>query len=269
MSPHCGNIHLLDIDYSPTSIYDVSMRHPQNNFQIVHEYLKQQCRTNLSKVTRMLFSRRLAAFAATAAIASGSLAACGSPSSSSSPPSSSVAGAGSEPGQAGLPPGQGGFAIHSSTTQFNSAQQGIAGSMEGVVDGLTLTAVGTGSGGVAGGFSGQGGFCAPFGMVGTSASGRLGGVPFTVHLTSCQASSDGSTVTGTYTGEWGSRSINVTVTENLASDQARNGNDGGMGTDLPTFAGTIGSQNITGSVTMPETFATQGPNQVTGSITVS
>ena len=107
-------------------------------------------------------------------------------------------------------------------------------------------------------------------MVGTSASGTLGGVPFTVHLTSCQASSDDSSVTGTYTGEWGSRSINVAVTENSASDEARNGNDGGMDTDLPTFAGTIGSQNVTGSVTMPaETFATQGPNQVTGSITVS
>lgn len=56
---------------------------------------------------------------------------------------------------------------------------------------------------------------------------------------------------------------------NLASDQARNGPDGGMGTYLPTFAGTIGSQNVSGSVTMPETFATQGTNQLTGSITVS
>src|ERR1022692_3127306 len=120
----------------------------------------------------MMFSGRLAAFATTAAIAGGCLAGCGSspspspsPSSSSSP-SSSAAGAGSQPGQAGLPPGQGSFAIHSSTTQFNSAQQGITGSMEGEVDGLALTAVGHGSGGVAGGFAGQGGYCGSFGMVG-------------------------------------------------------------------------------------------------------
>jgi hypothetical protein len=137
------------------------------------------------------------------------------------------------------------------------------------VDGLALTAVGHGSGGVAGGFAGQGGYCGSFGMVGTSASGTLGGVSFTVQLASCQASQNGSTLTNTYTGNWGGRSINVVVTENLASDEARNGNDGGMGTDLPTFAGTIGSQNVSGGVTMPETFATQGTNQLTGSITVS
>lgn len=220
----------------------------------------------------MMFTGRLAAFAATAAIASGCLAGCGSSTPSSTPQSSSssAAGAGSQPGQAGLPRGQGSFAIHSSTTQFNSAQQGITGSMQGQVDDLALTAVGHGSGGVAGGFAGQGGYCGTFGMVGTTtASGTLGGVPFTIQLASCQASQNGSTLSITYTGDWGGRSINVVVTENLASDEARNGNDGGMGTDLPTFAGTIGSQTVSGSVTMPETFATAGTNQLTGSITVS
>ena len=129
--------------------------------------------------------------------------------------------------------------------------------------------MGHGSGGVPGGFAGQGNDCSPFGTPGTSASGTLSGVSFTIKLASCQASQDGSTVTATYTGDWGSRSVNVAVSDNVASDEARNGNNGIGGTFLPTFTGTIGSQNVSGSVTMPDPFATSGPNQVTGSITVS
>lgn len=216
----------------------------------------------------MMFSWRLAAFAATAAIAGGFLAGCGSSAPSSS--SSAAAEAAAQPGKAGLPPGQSSFAIHSSTTAFNSGQQGITGSMSGEIDGLALTAVGHGTGGVAGGFAGEGGYCGTFGMAGTTtATGTLGGVAFTVELASCQASQNGDILTNTYTGNWGGRAINVVVTENLASDEARNGNDGGMGTDLPTFSGTIGSQQVSGSVTMPETFATASPNQLTGSITVT
>lgn len=212
----------------------------------------------------MIFSGRSAAFAATAAaaIAGGILSGCGTPA-LPSPSSSSSAAAVSQPGQAGLPPGQSGFTIHSSTTAFNSSQQSVAGSIEGEVDGLALTATSSGDPSAGGGDS-----CF-FGTNGSSASGTLGGVPFTIQLASCNVSADNSTDTGIYTGDWGGRPVNITVTENLASDQARNGNDGGMGTNLPTFTGTIGSQTVSGSVTMPETFATGGTNQLTGTISVS
>ena len=128
------------------------------------------------------------------------------------------------------------------------------------MDGLALTATSTGNPA-----EGEGCF---FGTLGSSASGTLGGVPFTVQLTSCDVSQDNSHVNGTYTGNWGERQVKITVTEDLASDEARNGTSD-MVADLPTFSGTIGSQNVTGGVTMPQTMATAGTNQLTGSITVS
>jgi hypothetical protein len=159
-----------------------------------------------------------------------------------------------------LPSGQGSFSIQSSTTGFNSNQQSSTGQIQGEVDGLALTATGTGTA------TGQEGCF--FGTIGSSASGTLGGVPFTIKLTACNLSQGNSQVSGTYTGDWGGRPVNITVTENLASDQARNGNSD-LGTDLPTLSGTIGSQTVNARVTMPQTFATQGPNGITGSITVS
>lgn len=200
---------------------------------------------------RLTLSVRPAALAAVAAVVGGCLAGCGS---------SSPAGPASQPGQAGLPSGHGSFSIQSSTTGFNSSQQSSTGQIQGEVDGLALTATGTGTS------TGQQGCF--FGTLGSSASGTLGGVPFTIKLTACDLSSDDSKVSGTYTGQWGGRPVDITVTENLASDQARNGN-GDMGTDLPTLSGTVGSQKVTSNVTMPQTFATAGANQLTGSITVS
>jgi hypothetical protein len=153
----------------------------------------------------------------------------------------------SQPGKAGLPPGQGQFTIQSATTAFNSSQQSTTGKTEGEVDGLALTAASMGNPA-----AGQGCF---FGTLGSSASGTLGGVPFTAQLASCDVSSDNSHVYGTHTGNWGGRPVN-----NGSSD---------LGTDLPTFSGTIGSQKVTGSVTMPQTMATAGTSQLTGSIIVS
>lgn len=207
----------------------------------------------------MLSARRASAVAvATVAVGCLGLAGCGSSPSAGSAPQ----GQGSAAAAAGLPSGQGSFSIQSSTTAFNSSQQSTTGQIQGEVDGLALTATSTGT------LTGQGDQTCFFGTLGSSASGTLGGVPFTVKLTACNVSQDNSQVNGTYTGDWGGRPVDITVTENLASDQARNGNSD-MGTDLPTLSGTIGSQTVRASVTMPQTFATQGPNGITGSITVS
>ena len=189
------------------------------------------------------------------------IAGCGNSSPAPGTATASVSGQASASAAAELPPGQGSFSIHSSTTAFNSSHQSSAGSIQGVVDGLPLTATSTGTA------TGQDVQCF-FGTLGSSASGTLGGTPFTVKLTACDLSQDHSQTSGTDTGEWGGHPVNLTVTENLASDQARNGNSD-MGTNLPTVTGTIGSQQVTASVTMPQTFATAGPNQITGSITVS
>jgi hypothetical protein len=202
-------------------------------------------------------SARRASAVAIATIIGGALAGCGSP----SPAGSSAPGQGSASAAAGLPSGQGSFSIQSATTAFNSDQQSSTGHIQGEVDGLALTATGNGTA------SGQDEGCF-FGTLGSSVSGTLGGVPFTIKLTACDLSQDHSQVTGTYAGTWGSRPVNITATENLASDQARNGNSD-MGTDLPTLSGTVGSQTVNASVTMPQTFATEGPNGITGSITVS
>lgn len=203
-----------------------------------------------------MFSARRASVVAIVVIAGGCLAGCGSSSSAGSVPQ----GPGSSSAAAGLPPGQGGFSIQSSTTAFNSGHQSTTGQIQGELDGLALTATSAGDP-----TEEEGCF---FGTRGSSASGTLGGVPFTVQLTSCDVSQDNSHVSGTYTGEWGGRPVSITVTEDLASDQARNGSSD-MGTDLPTFSGTVGSQKVTGGVTMPQAFATGDPNQITGSITVS
>jgi hypothetical protein len=176
-----------------------------------------------------MFSGRPAVLVPPAAIVGGCLAGCGS-SSPSGHGSSSSAGQVSQPGKAGLPPGQGQFTIQSATTAFNSSQQSTTGRIEGEVDGLALTAPSMGNPA-----AGQGCF---FGTLGSSASGTFGGVPFTVQPTSCDVSSDNSHVYGTYTGNWGGRPVNITVTEDLASDEARNGSSD-LGTDLPTFSGTI------------------------------
>ena len=140
---------------------------------------------------KVKFSWRLAAaIAGTAAIAGGCLAGCGSSSptvtvtaapgaTSASAPTAGAA----QPGTAGLPAGQGTFQIRGSVTEFDPSRQSIA--LQGTVDGLALTATGTGNGLPAGGSVGQGGLLRDFGVVGSSASGTLGGVPFTVTLTEC------------------------------------------------------------------------------------
>jgi hypothetical protein len=218
---------------------------------------------------------RLVAIAGTAVIAGGSLAGCGSSSptvtvtaapgasSASAADTASAASsapAGGQPGAAGLPPGQGTFQISRTVTQFDPTTQSA--SIQGTVDGLSLTATGAGSGVLAGGESGQGNDCWPMGVVGSSATGTLGGVPFTVKLTGCTADSNNA-LTVTYTGNWGSRAVNVTLTDNLKSDE-----NGGSNT---TIGGTIGTQNVGGTVnaSLTQGFATDSPAQFTGTITVS
>jgi hypothetical protein len=161
------------------------------------------------------------------------------------------------PGTVGLPLGQGTFQIRGSVTEFDSGRQSIA--LQGTVDGLALTATGTGNGLPAGGFVGQGGYCGLFGVVGTTASGTLGGTPFTVTETAC--ADDGSNnVTATYTGDWGSRAIAVTLTTNLVSSGSP-----------PTLRGTVGTQQVSGTVPNM-VLASGGPGntaQISGTITVS
>ena len=164
--------------------------------------------------------------------------------------------AGAQPGAAGLPLGQGTFQIRGSVTEFDASKQTIA--LQGTVDGLALTATGTGNGLAGGGFAGQGGYCGSLGLVGSSASGTLGGVPFTVTLTGCSASN--GMLTATYTGTWGSRPVNVTLTTNESSESLS-----------PTLSGTVGTQQVSGGV--PNVVTASGAPgqaaQISGTITVS
>jgi hypothetical protein len=219
----------------------------------------------------LTFSWRLiAAIAGTTAIAGGCLAGCASSSptvtvtatpgtTSASVPAATASGSAATaapPSAAGLPLGQGTFQIRGSVTEFDPSRQSIA--LQGTVDGLALTATGTGNGLAGGGEAGQGGYCGLLGLVGSSASGTLGGVPFTVTLTACTADSNGA-LTATYTGTWGSRPVNLTLTMN------ENGNSS------PTLNGTVGAQHVSGTVPgiTPASGAPGQTGQVSGTITVS
>jgi hypothetical protein len=224
----------------------------------------------MEKGMKVTFSWRLiAAIAGTTAVAGGCLAGCGSSSptvtvtetaaSGATSASSSAANA-AQPGTAGLPLGQGTFQIRGSVTEFDDNKQSIA--LQGTVDGLALTATGTGNGLAGGGFAGQGGYCGPFGLVGSSASGTLGGVPFTVTLSNCTSDSSYN-LTATYTGNWGSRPVNVTLTENLQSEE------NGPSTP-PTLSGTVGSQQVSGAPNIVTASGAPGQTaQISGTITVS
>jgi hypothetical protein len=222
------------------------------------------------------FSWRLvAAIAGTTVIAGGCLAGCGSSSptvtvtaapgaTSASAPTAGAA----QPGAAGLPAGQGTFQIRGSVTEFESNSSGPGGqsiALQGTVDGLALTATGTGNG-LAEGSVGQGGYCGEFGVVGSSASGTLGGVPFTVTLTGCSVDSN-NVLTATYTGHWGGRAVNVTLTANANSDYTS------PGMFQPTLSGTVGTQQVSGTCCVPDFVRASGaPGQTTqlsGTITVS
>lgn len=218
--------------------------------------------------------RLVAAIAGTTAIVGGCLAGCGSPSPSPSPTvtvtaapgttsaSAPTAGA-AQPGTAGLPAGQGTFQIRGSVTKFDPSSQSIA--LQGTVDGLALTATGTGNG-LAEGSVGQGNYCGDFGVVGSSASGTLGGVPFTITLTGCSV--DGNNVlTVTYTGHWGSRAINVTLAANANSDYTS------PGMFQPALSGTVGTRQVSGTCCEPNFVRASGApgqtTQISGTITVS
>lgn len=225
---------------------------------------------------KVTFSWRLiAAIAGTTAVAGGCLAGCGSSSPTvtvtatpgATSASSSAANA-AQPGAAGLPTGQGTFQIRGRVTEFESSSSGPGGqsiALQGTVDGLALTATGTGNG-LAEGSVGQGGYCGEFGVVGSSASGTLGGVPFTVTLTACSVDSN-NVLTTTYTGHWGSRAVNVTLTANANSDYTS------PGAFQPTLSGTVGTQQVSGTCCVPDFVRASGaPGQTTqlsGTITVS
>src|ERR1700677_1861817 len=177
----------------------------------------------MEKGMKVTFSWRLiAAIAGTMAIAGGCLAGCGSSSPTVTVTATATAGATSassssanaaRPGTAGLPLAQGTFQIRGSVTEFDDSKQSMT--IQGTVDGLALTATGTGNGLSAGGDVGQGGLCGLFGLTGTSASGTLGGVPFTVTLTGCSTDSN-DMVTATYTGDWSGRAVHVALTTGLS-----------------------------------------------------
>ena len=226
---------------------------------------------------KVTFSWRLiAAIAGTAVVAGGCLAGCGSSSptvtvtatpgtTSASAPAAGAA----QAGAAGLPTGQGTFQIRGSVTEFDSSSSSGSGgqsiALQGTVDGLALTATGTGNG-LAEGSVGQGNYCGEFGVVGSSASGTLGGVPFTVTLAG--GSVDGNNVlTTTYTGHWGSRAVNVTLTANANSDYTS------PGAFQPALSGTVGTQQVSGTCCTPDFVRASGaPGQTTqlsGTITVS
>jgi hypothetical protein len=221
---------------------------------------------------KVKFSWRLAAaIAGTTAVAGGCLAGCGSSSptvtvtaapgaTSASAPTAGAA----QPGTAGLPAGQGTFQIRGSVTEFDPSRQSIA--LQGTVDGLALTATGTGNGLPAGGSVGQGNYCGDFGVVGSSASGTLGGVPFTVTLTECSVDSN-NVLTVTYTGHWGGRAVNVTLTANANSDYTS------PGMFQPTLSGTVGTQQVSGTCCVPNFVRASGApgqtTQISGTITVS
>jgi hypothetical protein len=231
----------------------------------------------MEKGMKVTFSWRLiAAIAGTTAVAGGCLAGCGSSSptvtvtATPSATSASAPTAGApQPGTAGLPTGQGTFQIRGSVTEFDSSssssssKQSIA--LQGTVDGLALTATGTGNG-LAEGTVGQGNYCGDFGVVGSSASGTLGGVPFTVTLTGCSVDTN-NVLTVTYTGHWGGRAVNVTLTANANSDYTS------PGMFQPTLSGTVGTQQVSGTCCVPNFVRASGApgqtTQISGTITVS
>ena len=201
------------------------------------------------------FSWRLvAAMAGTTAVAGACLAGCGA----SSPTAA-------QPGAAGLPPGQGEISIQINTTEFDSSKQSAA--IKGAIDGLTLTATGNGTGIDPAKYTDQGGWCGPLGTTGSSASGTLGGVPFTVTLTSCDSSGNPQFY-GTYTGDWGGRRVDLTVGAFGGLGSPNSGEFGGDGSTPVTLKGTIGSQDVTATGEAPRDFAPQQMNRI-GSITVS
>jgi len=220
---------------------------------------------------KVAFSWRLiAAIASTTAVAGVCLAGCGSSSptvtvtvgpgaASASAPASAAATA--QPGAAGLPPGQGSFQFHGSVTEFDGSTQSTT--IQGTVDGLALTATGTGNGLSGGGFTGQNGDCGLFGLTGTSASGTLGGVPFNVTLTGCSTDSN-DMVTATYTGDWSGRAVNVALTTSVSNTSTEI--DG-----TTQLTGTVGAQQVSGTV--PNIVLASGApgntSQISGTITVS
>lgn len=135
-----GNMYFLDTDYSLAWTYDISMGHPQTVSKSFADIEINTARQIKARLQRRYFPGAWRPLPRSLPLRAEVSRRAGHHHHHHHP--RHLLRAGSEPGQAGLPPGQGGFAIHSSTTQFNSAQQGIAGSMEGVVDGLMLTAVG-------------------------------------------------------------------------------------------------------------------------------
>jgi len=216
---------------------------------------------------KVTFSWRLkAAIAATMAVAGGCLAGCGSSSptvtvtATPGAASASSSAAAAKPGTAGFPLGQGTFQIQGSITEYNDSKQSTT--IQGTVDGLALTATGTGNGLSAGGEVGQGGLCGLFGLTGTSASGTLGGVPFTVTLAGCSTDSN-NMVTATYTGDWSGRAVNVALTTNVDN---LSGNSG-----TTQLSGTVGNQPVSGTV--PSIVLASGApgktSQISGTITVS
>jgi hypothetical protein len=90
----------------------------------------------------------------------------------------------------------------------------------------------------------------------------LGGVPFTVKLSNCTSDSSYN-LTATYTGNWGSRPVNVTLTENLQSEE------NGPSTP-PTLSGTVGSQQVSGVPNIVSASGAPGQtSQISDTITVS
>ena len=163
-----------------------------------------------------------------------------------------------QPGLAGLPLGQGTFQIRGTVTEFDPVNQSIE--LQGTVDGLALTATAKGNGLAAGGFNGQGGYCGTLGLVGSSASGALGGVPFTITLTGCSGDNSSAMNTATYTGTWGSRAVDLTLTTNDDSQDFAS----------TTLSGTIGSQQVSGvPAIVPASGAPGLTATVSGTITVS
>lgn len=171
---------------------------------------------------------------------------------------STAASSAGQPGLAGLPLGQGTFQIRGTVTEFDPSNQSIE--LQGTVDGLALTATATGNGLAAGGFTGQGGYCGTLGLVGSSASGTLGGVPFTITLTGCSGDNSNGMNTATYTGTWGSRAVNLMLTTNDDSEDFSS----------TTLSGTIGTQQVSGVPgIVPASGAPGQTAQVSGTITVS
>jgi hypothetical protein len=218
----------------------------------------------MEKGMKVTFSWRLiAVIAGTTAVAGGCLAGCGSSSPTVAPggtSASSSAASTAQPGAAGLPLGQRTFQFRGSVTEFNDSRQSMA--IQGTVDGLALTATGTGKGLVGIGEVGQGGYCGLFGVAGTSTSGTLGGVPFTVTLSRCSTDSN-NMVTATYTGDWSGRAVNVALTANVSNLSGDTGNT--------QLSGTVGTQQVSGTV--PNIVLASGApgqtSQISGTITIS